>query len=132
MTTAQRNRSERSKDDCKACNRWKVQFSICVGRNLCRDQRSDIQPRSHHEGAECSIQQIQRWLKIYFPEYLTVYKKFDTTTGRMILEEVPLPTMVTALGVDNIIKIWREHKVRGKGASFNRAKTLVDAAHERT
>ncbi len=58
---------------------------------------------------------IQRWLKIYFPEYLTVYKKFDTTTGMMILEEVPLPTMVTALGVDNIIKIWREHKVRGKG-----------------
>ena len=41
---------------------------------------------------------IQRWLKIYFPEYLTVYKKFDTTTGMMILEEVPLPTMVTALG----------------------------------
>lgn len=38
--------------------------------------------------------------------------------------------MVTALGVDNIIKIWREHKVRGKGASFNRAKTLVDAAHD--
>ena len=25
--------------------------------NLCRDQRSDIQPRSHHEGAERSIQQ---------------------------------------------------------------------------
>ena len=70
------------------------------------------------------------YLKIYFPEYLTVYKKFDTTTGMMILEEVPLPTMVTALGVDNIIKIWREHKVRGKGASFNRAKTLVDAAHD--
>ncbi len=41
--------------------------------------------------------------EIYFPEYLTVYKKFDTTTGMMILEEVPLPTMVTALGVDNII-----------------------------
>ena len=56
---------------------------------------------------------IQRWLKIYFPEYLTVYKKFDTTTGMMILEEVPLPTMVTALGVDNIVKIWREHKERG-------------------
>ena len=73
---------------------------------------------------------IQRWLKIYFPEYLTVYKKFDTTTGMMILEEVSLPTMVTALGVDNIIKICREHKVRGKGASFNRAKTLVDAAHD--
>ena len=73
---------------------------------------------------------IQRWLKIYFPEYLTVYKKFDTTTGMMILEEAPLPAMVPALGVDNIVKIWREHKVRGKGASLNRAKTLVDAAHD--
>ena len=48
----------------------------------------------------------------------------------MILEKVPLPSMMTALGVDNIVKIWREHKVRGKGASFNRAKTLVDAAHD--
>ena len=65
-----------------------------------------------------------------FPEYLTVYKKFDTTTGMMILEEAPLPAMVPALGVDNIVKIWREHKVRGKGASLNRAKTLVDAAHD--
>ena len=73
---------------------------------------------------------IQRWLKIYFPEYLTVYKKFDTTTGMMILEEAPLPAMVPALGVDNIVKIWREHKVRGKGASLNRAKTLVDATHD--
>lgn len=48
----------------------------------------------------------------------------------MILEKAPLQTMMTALGVDNIIKIWREHKVRGKSASFNRAKTLVDVAHD--
>ena len=26
-------------------------------KKTCRDQRSDIKPRSHHEGAECSIQQ---------------------------------------------------------------------------
>ena len=45
---------------------------------------------------------IQRWLKIYFPEYLTVYKRFDTTTGMMILEKTPLPSTVIALGVDNI------------------------------
>ncbi|MFR7384697.1 MAG: transposase [Anaerostipes sp.] len=66
---------------------------------------------------------IQRWLKIYFPEYLTVYKKFDTTTGMMILEKAPLPDMVKALGADHIVKIWRQQKVRGKGASLNRAKT---------
>ena len=62
-------------------------------------------------------------------EYLSK-NQFDTTTGMMILEEAPLPAMVPALGVDNIVKIWREHKVRGKGASLNRAKTLVDAAHD--
>ena len=45
---------------------------------------------------------IQRWMKIYFPEYLTVYKRFDTTTGMMILEKTPLPSTVIALGVDNI------------------------------
>lgn len=72
---------------------------------------------------------IQRWLKIYFPEFLTVYKDFDTTTGMMVLEKAPLPSAVIALGADSIVKIWREHKVRGKGASLNRAMTLVEAAH---
>ena len=38
--------------------------------------------------------------------------------------------MVKALGADHIVKIWRQQKVRGKGASLNRAKTLVDAAHD--
>ncbi|MFR7383668.1 MAG: hypothetical protein ACLUTF_03415 [Anaerostipes hadrus] len=57
---------------------------------------------------------IQRWLKIYFPEYLTVYKKFDTTTGMMILEKAPLPDMVKALGADHIVKIWRQQKCVAK------------------
>ena len=48
----------------------------------------------------------------------------------LLYTSAPLPAMVPALGVDNIVKIWREHKVRGKGASLNRAKTLVDAAHD--
>lgn len=72
---------------------------------------------------------IQRWLKIYFPEFLTVYKDFDITTGMMVLERAPLPSAVIALGADSIVKIWREHKVRGKGASLNRAMTLVEVAH---
>lgn len=48
---------------------------------------------------------IQRWLKICFPEYLTVYKRFDTTTGMMILEKAPLPSTVIALVANNIVKI---------------------------
>lgn len=72
---------------------------------------------------------IQRWLKIYFPEYLAVYKKYDSTTGMMILEVASLPQDIISLGVEGIVKIWREHKVRGRGASKDRAQTLVEAAH---
>ena len=48
----------------------------------------------------------------------------------MILEKAPLPDKVKALCADHIVKIWRQQKVRGKGARLNRAKTLVDAAHD--
>ena len=34
---------------------------------------------------------IQRWLKIYFPEYQTVYRKFDAESGLQVLEKAPLP-----------------------------------------
>ncbi len=70
---------------------------------------------------------IQRWLKIHFPEYLSVYKQFHTVSGLMVLEQAPLPEDITALGVDGINRIWREAKLRSVG--LRRAKTLVEAAH---
>ena len=70
---------------------------------------------------------IQRWLKIYFPEYLDVYKKFDAESGFLVLEQACLPKDVIALGADNINKIWRKHKLRAVG--IKRAKTLTEAAH---
>lgn len=33
---------------------------------------------------------IKRWLKIYFPEYLTVYKSFSAESGLTVLETAPL------------------------------------------
>ena len=72
---------------------------------------------------------IQRWLKIYFPEYLEVYKGFDSVTGMMILEAAPLPAEIIALGAEGIKNIWHSRKVRGKGASYDRAQILVEAAH---
>ena len=71
---------------------------------------------------------IQRWLKIYFPEYLGVYKNFDSRTGLMVLKEAPLLEDLIKLGSEGIVKIWRSYKVRAVG--IKRAQTLVSAAHE--
>lgn len=70
---------------------------------------------------------IQRWLKIYFPEYLEVYKNFDSNSGLMVLEQAPLPKDVIQLGIEGINKIWREKKMRAVG--IKRATTLVEAAY---
>ena len=72
---------------------------------------------------------IQRWLAIHFPEYLGIYNKFDATSGLAVLEKAPMPKDVIALGVDGIRKIWHEKKLRGRGVTEGRAKTLVEAAH---
>ena len=69
---------------------------------------------------------IQRWLKIYFPEYLEVYKVFDSVSGLEVLKKAPLPKDVIELGVDGIVNLWREKKLRAVGKK--RALTLVAAA----
>ena len=70
---------------------------------------------------------IQRWLKIYYPEYLDVYKNFDSASGLMVIEVAPLPEDVIALGVEGVNKIWRTAKMRAIGRK--RATTLVESAH---
>lgn len=69
---------------------------------------------------------IQRWLKIYFPEYLEVYKVFDSVSGLAVLKKAPLPKDVIELGVDGIVNLWREKKLRVVGKK--RALILVAAA----
>jgi transposase len=71
---------------------------------------------------------IQRWLKIHFPEYLGVYKAFDSVSGLLVLEAAPLPEDVIKLGVEGVNRLWREKKLRGVGKK--RAETLVTAAHD--
>lgn len=69
---------------------------------------------------------IQRWLKIYFPEYLEVYKKFDSESGLMVLKHASLPSEIIELRAEGINKLWREAKLRAVG--IKRAKILVEAA----
>ena len=76
-----------------------------------------------------SANRIQRWLAIHFPEYLGIYTRFDATSGMAVIEEAPLPKDIIALGVGGIRKIWHDKKLRGRGVTEDRAKTLVEVAH---
>ena len=70
---------------------------------------------------------IKRWLKIYFPEYLVVYKNFSAESGLTVLESAPLPQDVLRLGPEGVNQLWRDKKLRAVG--MKRALTLVEAAH---
>ncbi len=72
--------------------------------------------------------QIQRWLQIYFPEFLKVYGKFSAESALLVLETAPYPADILALGADGVNQIWRERKLRAVG--MKRAKTLVEAAEK--
>lgn len=70
--------------------------------------------------------QIQRWLKIYFPEYLNVFGKFDGTGSMAILTNAPTPADLVSLGPDGINAIWRQMKLRA--VEKKRSAMLFEAA----
>ena len=76
-----------------------------------------------------SANRIQRWLAIHFPEYLGIYTRFDATSGLAVLEKAPLPKDIISLGVSGVRKIWHDNRMRGRGVTEDRARTLVEAAH---
>lgn len=67
---------------------------------------------------------VQRWLKIYFPEYKYIFKDWSGKGSLMILKEIPLPEDVLILGEEKINEIWRNSKVRAVG--LKRAKKLIE------
>ena len=73
-----------------------------------------------------SKNQIQRWLKIYFPEHRTVFGSFDCVSSLNILRIAPLPIELEQLGAEGINAIWRKAKLRAVG--MKRATRLHEAA----
>jgi len=69
---------------------------------------------------------IQRWIKIYFPEYSTVFRNIDGVGSMIILHYAPLPGDILDLGPERINRIWREKKIKAVGIC--RAKSLYEAA----
>ena len=78
------------------------------------------------EGLARAKNRLARWFSIYFPEYKDVYRDVKAVSGRMVLQEAPLPEDIRKLGVEGVNRIWRDAKLRGAG--MKRAKTLVAAA----
>jgi transposase len=72
--------------------------------------------------------QIQRWLKIYFPEHTTVFGSFDCVSSMAILRIAPLPEDLRALGAVGINAEWRKAKIRAVG--LKRATRLYAAAND--
>lgn len=70
--------------------------------------------------------QIQRWLKIYFPEHGTIFGNFIGVGSLALLKAAPMPSDVVKLGPDGINNIWRKMKLRAVGKK--RAQRAFEAA----
>ncbi|GHU60819.1 IS110 family transposase [Clostridia bacterium] len=59
--------------------------------------------------------QIQRWLKVYFPEYKAAFGKFENLSSLLLLRSAPLPADIASLGVNGVNALWRKVKIRTVG-----------------
>ncbi|QNO16251.1 IS110 family transposase [Alkalicella caledoniensis] len=69
---------------------------------------------------------VERWLKIYFPEYKDAFASFDGIGSLVVLENCPLPKDVLELGAEGVNKLWRDRKLKSSG--MNKAVILYQAA----
>ncbi|GLI51021.1 hypothetical protein TSYNTROOL_11070 [Tepidanaerobacter syntrophicus] len=69
---------------------------------------------------------VQRWLDIYFPEFLDVFSDWEGKTAIITLEKIGLPTKIASMTADEITAIWREEVKRAVGNK--RAQKLIKAA----
>lgn len=75
-----------------------------------------------------SKNRLQKWIAVYFPEYRGIYTHIDSKGGLMVLKTAPTPEEIIKLGVDGIIQIWKDAKLRGNG--HKKAMLIVNAASQ--
>lgn len=69
---------------------------------------------------------IERWIKIYFPEYREVFRSPYGIGSMVILCNAPLPEDILKFGAKGINQLWRDRKIRAVG--MKRAEELYVAA----
>ncbi len=86
--------------------------------SMFRDQISEDRIRN--------VNRLHREIKIYFPEYKTVFPEIGSAFSLALLKEAPFPEDILKLGVDGIRDIWKAAKLRGRG--YTKARGIVEAA----
>ena len=71
---------------------------------------------------------LQKRIAVYFPEYKGIYTHIDAKGGMLVLKTAPTPEEIIKLGVDGVIQIWKEAKLRGNG--HKKAMLIVNAASQ--
>lgn len=74
--------------------------------------------------------QIDRWLRIYFPEFLQVFADWEGVAALVVLHEFATPAQVVEKGVAGIVARWKQDKIRAVG--IKRAERLVEEAKTST
>lgn len=74
--------------------------------------------------------QIDRWLRIYFPEFLQVFADWEGIAALITLREFPTPAKVVDKGAEGIVDRWKQDKIRAVGRK--RAEHLVEVAQKTT
>lgn len=69
---------------------------------------------------------MERWLKIYFPEFKNVFSSSFGRASLLLLKYAPLPEDLQVLGAQGINDLWRIEKLRAVG--IKRAQEIFDAA----
>ncbi len=86
--------------------------------SMFRDQISEDRIRNANR--------LHREIKIYFPEYKTVFPEIGSAFSLALLKEAPFPEDILKLGVDRVRDIWKAAKLRGWG--YTKARRIVEAA----
>ena len=73
-----------------------------------------------------NINRLHREMKIYFPEYMDAFGKFDGAFTLEVLKAAPIPSDIVELGAEGLRNLWHEAKLRGRG--YSRAGFIVDYA----
>ena len=71
---------------------------------------------------------VQRWLKIYFPEYKEVFKDPFGEASIEVLSRIALPSHIIKMDAESINEIFRNVNIRAVG--IKRSQRLIEAAKE--
>lgn len=69
---------------------------------------------------------IHNWLDRYFPEYRSVFKKWEGKASLVTLKQFPLPADIVHMGAEAIVREWKK-EVKG-AVGLKRAEQLVHQA----